>query len=258
VELRLVSMEGGPSELLANDATGPTWSPDGTSLVYNYFDLDKNPIATRVALRQIGGHERFLSNWRNDFLFGPTYWNSDGLLGTRLPSSLAGDAALVFWSLDNLNAAEPDRVVASIPGAGLWQATLSPNGRWVSFVVSRAQQPGASELMIAPAHGSPRNRFTRIVADHAWPDKPRWARDGKTLYFISRRPGPHFNLWAVPFDPNRGVPAGEPFQLTAFDSPTLHVSSDLARAEMDVSATDVVLTMKSVTGSVWMLDGVDR
>jgi hypothetical protein len=43
-----------------------------------------------------------------------------------------------------------------------------------------------------------------------------------------------------------------------FDSPTLHISSDLARAEMDVSATDVVLTMKAVSGSVWMLDGVDR
>ena len=50
----------------------------------------------------------------------------------------------------------------------------------------------------------------------------------------------------------------QPFQLTVFDSPTLHISSDLARAEMDVSATDVVLTMKAVSGSVWMLDGVDR
>jgi Tol biopolymer transport system component len=148
--------------------------------------------------------------------------------------------------------------VASIPDAGLWQGTLSPNSRWVSFIVSRNQQPDTSELRIVSPHGSPDDRLTRIAADHAWPDKPRWARDGKTLYFISRRPGRHFNLWAVRFDPDRGVPAGEPFQLTRGDSPTLHVSSDLARAEMDVSATDVVLTMKSVTGSVWMLDGVDR
>jgi serine/threonine protein kinase/Tol biopolymer transport system component len=258
VELRLVSMDGGPSELLANDAIGPIWSRDGTSLVYNYFDLGKNPIAARVALRQLGGHERFLSNWRNDFLFGTTYWTSDGLLGTRGPSSLTGDASLVLWSLDHLNAPEPDRVIASIPDAVLFQATLSPNGRWVSFFVNHPKQPGTSELMIAPAQGSPPDRFTRVAADHAWPDKPRWARDGKRLYFISRRPGPHFNLWAVAFDPDRGVPVGKPFQLTAFDSPTLHISSDLARAEMDVSATDVVLTMRSVSGSVWMLDGVDR
>jgi hypothetical protein len=47
-------------------------------------------------------------------------------------------------------------------------------------------------------------------------------------------------------------------QLTKFDSPTHHISSDLARAEMDVSATDVVLTMKAVSSSVWMLADVDR
>jgi hypothetical protein len=53
-------------------------------------------------------------------------------------------------------------------------------------------------------------------------------------------------------------PVGDPFQLSAFDSPSLHISEDISRAEIDVSATDVVLTMKSVSGSVWMLDGVDR
>ena len=78
------------------------------------------------------------------------------------------------------------------------------------------------------------------------------------MYFISRRPDPHFHLWAVGFDPDRGVPVGDPFQLSAFDSPSLHISEDISRAEMDVSATHVVLTIKTVSGSVWMLDGVDR
>jgi eukaryotic-like serine/threonine-protein kinase len=252
VELRVVSIEGGASQLLAHDAVGPVWSPDGTSIMYSYFRLNTNPIEGRVAVRQLGGQERFLTDWGRDFVLSPKHWTRQGVFGT------SGDGILVLWSPDKFDFRNPDRVVASIPGAGLWQGTLSPSGRWVSFVVSRSQRPGTIELMVAPAQGSPPTGFTRIAADHAWPDKPRWARDGKTLYFISRRPGPHFNLWAVPFDPNRGVPAGEPSQLTEFDSPTLHVSSDLARAEMDVSATDVVLTMKAVSGSIWMLDGVDR
>lgn len=211
----------------------------------------------RLALRQLGGHERFLTDWR-PFRFRPKHWTSAGLLGTWLPAKFDGSTSLVFWSLNNVAAAQPDRVVASIPDAGLWEATLSPNGRWISFTVSRDQQPGTNELAVASADGSHNDLFTRIAADHVFPDKPRWARDGKTLYFISLRPGRYFNLWAVAFDPDRGVPAGEPFPLTEFESPALHISSDVATAQIDVSATHVVLTMKSVTGSIWMLDGVDR
>ena len=80
-----------------------------------------------------------------------------------------------------------------------------------------------------------------------WPDKPRWAPDGRTLYFISRRPTWSFNLWAVRFDPERGTPVDEPFALTQFDSPSLVISPDMARSEMDVSSRHAVLTMKTVT-----------
>ena len=250
VELRLVSMDGGASELLAHGAIGPVWSPDGNSIMYSYLRLDRDPIEGRLAVRQLGGRERFLTDGGPNFVFSPKHWTSRGVL--------CMGRSLVLWHPDRLNAGEPERELASIPGAVLWQGNFSPNGRWVSFIVSRSDQPGTIELLVVTAQESPDNRFTRIAEDHAWPDKPRWARDGKTLYFISRRPGPHFNLWAVAFDPDRGVPVGEPFALTDFESPTLHISSDLNRAEMDVSATDVVLTMKSVTGSVWMLDGVDR
>jgi hypothetical protein len=47
-------------------------------------------------------------------------------------------------------------------------------------------------------------------------------------------------------------------QLTEFDSPTQHISSDLSRAQTEVSRKEPVPTMKCVSGSVWMLDGVDR
>jgi hypothetical protein len=164
----------------------------------------------------------------------------------------------VLWSIQNLDAAAPDRVLVNIPNASLWQARLSPNRRWVSFVSVPADPPGTTELMVTSIHGSSPGRLIRIAADHTWPDKPRWAADGRTLYFISRRPGPYFNLWAVRFNADLGTPVGEPYALSAFDSPALHVSPQMARAEMDVSAQHVVLTMQAVTGSIWLLDGVDR
>jgi hypothetical protein len=59
-------------------------------------------------------------------------------------------------------------------------------------------------------------------------------------------------------DADRGTPLGEPFALSAFNLPALHLSSQMARAEIDVSSRHVVLTLKAVSGSIWMLDGIDR
>ena len=99
---------------------------------------------------------------------------------------------------------------------------------------------------------------SRIAADHTWPDKPRWAPDGRTLYFLSRRPEPYFNLWAIQFDPERGTPVGQPFALTQFNSQNLVIAPEMTQSDMDVSSRHVVLTMKTVTGSVWVLDHVDK
>ena len=76
----------------------------------------------------------------------------------------------------------------------------------------------------------------------------------------SSRGGPDrtFNLWAARFDADRGKPVGEPRALSTFDSPALHISPLLQQAQMDVSPQHVVLTMRSVSGSIWMLDDVGR
>lgn len=90
------------------------------------------------------------------------------------------------------------------------------------------------------------------------PEKPRWSADGRLIYILSKRPGSYFNLWALPFDPERGIPLGSAFPLTSFDSPNMAISPDISYSEMDVSARHTVLTMKTVSGSIWMLDNVDR
>jgi hypothetical protein len=76
------------------------------------------------------------------------------------------------------------------------------------------------------------------------------------MYFLSRGSGEYFDLWALPFDPVRGVSTGTPFQLSAFDSPALFVSRNVGRMNMEVKNGRVALTMSSTTGSIWMLDGV--
>jgi hypothetical protein len=46
--------------------------------------------------------------------------------------------------------------------------------------------------------------------------------------------------------------------LTAFDSPARFISPQLVTAEMGISSRYAVLTIKNVSGSIWMLDNVDK
>jgi Tol biopolymer transport system component len=75
------------------------------------------------------------------------------------------------------------------------------------------------ELFVAPAEGAEASKWIRIAPDHEWPDKPRWSPDGRTLFFLSRRPASFFNLRAIRFDPERGRPVGDAMPVTNFDSP---------------------------------------
>lgn len=72
-ELRITNIVNGTSELVAADATGPCWSPDGKTIVYVYMRLDRKPITARLAVWQLGGKERFISRWSSDWFF-PDDW----------------------------------------------------------------------------------------------------------------------------------------------------------------------------------------
>jgi Tol biopolymer transport system component len=254
-ELRAVNLDQGTSELLATNARGACWSPDGSGVAYNYVHFDRQPLEFALAYRQLGGTERFLSQRTSNSFFNPTDWTPDGqrLLGT------AGSGAVALWPSTNPDATSPERVLLEPPDNGsLWQARYSPDGRWIAFVAQSAAELTKLRLTVAPAEGAPPEAWTRIAADHEWPDKPRWAPDGRTLFFLSRRRGAYFNLWAIRFEPELGRPLGEPFALTAFDSPGSRVSTYIDTNEIGIAPRRAVLPMMTVTGSVWMMEGVGR
>jgi len=157
------------------------------------------------------------------------------------------------------DATRPERILFTEPDTSLWQAKFSPNGRWISFVAQNEHDSSRIALVVAPSSGAvPRKDWVPVASDQAWPDKPRWAPDGHTLYFLVRGSSSFFNLWGTRFDAERGVPIGKPFEITHFDAPSLMVSPGIDKTEIGIAAHRAVLTMLSATGSIWMLEDADK
>jgi sugar lactone lactonase YvrE len=146
------------------------------------------------------------------------------------------------------------RVVTSHPGYNLWQPRFSPDERWIIFNAVGATGAGVSTIYVVPAAGG---EWTRITEGKFWDDKPHWSPDGRTVYFASSRTG-FFNVWGIHFDSIVGKPIGEPFRVTAFESPSQMVWPNGLLMDLSLSAARLVLPIMEVSGSIWALENVDR
>jgi Tol biopolymer transport system component len=263
-ELRIARVETGQSELLDEDVRGSValgWSPDDTAVLHQRIrPVAGRPDHSQTALvrHEPGGRETVMFPWNDRIAFLPRDGTPGGneLLGSVF-HFLEAPSEIAIWSVVDGMSVKPGRVLFADPKASLWEASYVPGRSWISFVRQPPDEAGRLDLMIGPVGGGPSANWTRVAADHEWPDKPRWSPDGRLLYFLSRGSAAYFNLWAVPFDPERGAPAGAPFQVTRYDSPTLFVSPHVEKTGMDVANGRVALTMTSTTGSIWMLDDVE-
>jgi eukaryotic-like serine/threonine-protein kinase len=261
-EIRIAHLDTGANVLLDEDIPGSVhmvWSPDDSAILHQRVrQVEGRPTHEAQLVRhEPGSRETVLLPW-----------NSRAFLGTEVapgPHELLGQvfyfsgapSQIAIWSMVGDASLKKHRVLFSDPKASLWEPAYVPGGRWMTFVREPAGEAQRLELMIAPAEGSPSTAWIRLVADHQSPDKPRWSADGRLLYFLSRGSGDYVNLWALPFDPIRGVPTGTAFAITSYDSPARFVSPHAGRIGMNVVKGRVALTMSSTTGSIWMLDDLE-
>jgi Tol biopolymer transport system component len=124
----------------------------------------------------------------------------------------------------------------------------------VAFNAQSVKEPGVSLVAIAPASGGV---WKPLTARRLWSDKPRWAPDGRAVYFVSNRNGAFFDVWGIQVDPATGTAVGEEFRVTRFDSPGRTLSA-AASAELGVGARRLVVLLNEASGSVWTLDNVAR
>jgi len=132
-----------------------------------------------------------------------------------------------------------------------------------------AAAPRTSTLFLSVGGNGGANGTGSVIAYDLRTNRVRWKRafttgtdglgvtpDGRRLYVLARDARARFNVLAITIDPATGRPVGQPFQVTRFGRPDLLISPDVDQAEMSLSADRLILTMKRVTGSIWMLDGL--
>jgi serine/threonine protein kinase/Tol biopolymer transport system component len=246
----------GARESLSPDDAGrraPVWSPDGSMLAYHYLSSARGSV---LAVQDAGARERFVSSSRENGYVIPTHWTPDGRFVLASDRKSGGLVSIGLWPVDRTDQAEPQRTLLSDPSMNLWQGRFSPDGRWLSFVYID-REGRVSGIAVAPSGGADPSRWIRVPGEMVL-DKPRWSHDGRSLYFLGRRARSYFHLFRLGFDPASGRFVGAPVQLSDFSRPDLEISPEVGTAEVSVTATQVFLTMRSTSGSIWMLDNVDK
>jgi dipeptidyl aminopeptidase/acylaminoacyl peptidase len=106
----------------------------------------------------------------------------------------------------------------------------SPDGKWIAYVLRSTDleaNRGRTDLWMVGIDGKGGRRLTTSPENES---SPRWAPDGKSIYFLSARGGPQ-QIWRLRLD------GGEAERVTSFplDVTSFHLSPDGARALVSAS-----------------------
>jgi len=253
--------DGRETLLMADDVSrlSPHWSRDGLHLVYRRLrspNPERTQIEQAIALLSAEGGEEQMLTTPGTAIDLAWDWSSDGkwILGGSDRQSPGRRLLCLFPIAAAPHAETQMRVITSHPEENLYQARFSPDNRWVSFIAAKAVEAGVSTIYVVPASGG---EWRRITEGKYFDDKPRWEPSGRKLYFISNRTG-FFNVWGIGFDPASGQAIGDPFRVTAFESPGQMILTDVRIMEMAHSANRLILPIMEVSGGIWILENVER
>ncbi len=168
--------QGIPTRLTFNwsSTRGLVWSPDGTRLAFfasrngMYYLNEKSADGMRPAQPLIQD---------NSLEDAPNSWSSDGRYIAFTRADMRGGTGSHIWMLPLFGDRKPFAFLQSESNES--EASFSPNGKWLAYV---SDESGRDEVYVVPF---PR-RSGRWQVSTEGGAHPRWRRDGKELFYLSR------------------------------------------------------------------------
>ena len=233
----------------------PQWSPDGIQVAYMRLKVSTGEFQA-VTRDSKSRNEVPVTEWSDKFMFIDG-WSPDGkwlLASVWDPQS--GRVEIWKFRATGVHGKEDAiKVVSSDHGGDLWQGQFSPDGQWIVFEeVKSVPANYRSTIYVVSATGG---SWIEVTDGKHWDDKPRWSPDGKSIYFLSERDG-FFNVFRVRYDSIHGKPAGEVSKITDFKDASLMVAKNIPTAGLSLTQDRLMITVSQSSGSIWVLDNVDR
>jgi Tol biopolymer transport system component len=138
------------------------------------------------------------------------------------------------------------------PVYAVWDGIFSPDDRWLAFTA--VKQPGRNQIFIAPfpeGAGSDEHAWIPITDGIHADSHVEWARDGRSLYFLSDRDGSPC-LWAQPLDPTM-IPKG-PLKALLHLHRTKRSIRNVTFNQFTLTAAQgrLVFNLGELNGNIWM------
>ena len=251
MELWSRSLETGAETMIGEAPSyfAPRLSRDGAFVAYRTVGTTAKPELKLNWMPRAGGAEHTMPPGSRN----PFDWSADGTQILHTCPEPKAPPSLCVSPRDATSTANTRTVVAD-PDHAIYQGRFSPDGKWIAFNAQSFKNVGTSLLGVVSAESG---KWIALTDASLWVDKPRWGSDGRTIYFISNRRGGFFDVWGLPFDPERGRAAGEEFRVTHTEDPGRTIAGT-AIAELGVSSTWLVVPIVESKGSVWLLDRLSR
>jgi Tol biopolymer transport system component len=231
---------GKEQEIPSGDLTwldGGVLNPDATRLVFHSWGLSmghsfyEGPVAGGFPKKIAGGD------------LGVYDWSPDG-------GTLFGHSGPAVDEVD-VNSLSKTTFLQD-PEYGIWNAHFSPDGRWVTFNVTK--RDNTSQVYAVPFRKGlvPRSEWIPI-SDSGWDDKPHFSANGKLIVFSSDRDGFRC-IWARPLGPDMH-PTGDAFAVYHSHERRRSLRKlDLVTIDLADGPDMVVFNQEERTGNIWLLE----
>jgi serine/threonine protein kinase/Tol biopolymer transport system component len=228
----------------------PRVSPDGNLVAYRTHAGNKGAVFGARFVPFKGGEPRticadcgYVASW----LPGGT----GVLMNTRVGARDGNRNVVVVRDLEGQT--KPARVLEH-PLHSVWQAKVSPNGKWITFLLNLGK---ANQIHVAPWLGGDSigpERWVPVTNGNSVSDKPIWSLNGKWIYYVSDMDG--FGcIYGQPIDPESGHLLGTPHAIRHFHKPQQSLMRfNLGNLGFTAASDKLVFNMMMSATDIWLLE----